>query len=158
MCLFPIPAMIAAACLLATPGVAFEPVAVLTGTAVAPDGDDLAFGDVRVRLRGIAAPEYRQNRHEPGGREATESLSAAVAGRTIVCHLDGTTAGSTRRPVGVCFADGVDLGELQVLSGVARDCPSFSGGIYAEAEAEARRQGHDLSAIYPRPSYCDDGG
>lgn len=143
---------------MAIPTLAFEPVAILSGPAVAPDGDDLAFGNVRVRLRGIAAPEFRQGRHEPGGREAAESLSAAVAGRNVVCHLDGTTAGSTRRPVGVCYADGLDLGEFQVRSGVALDCPSFSGGAYAAAEAEARRLGRDLTAIYQRPDYCNEGG
>lgn len=152
------PALAAALCLLAFPAAAFEPVAILTGMAVAPDGDDLAFGSVRVRLRGIAAPEHRQGRADPGGEEATASLSAAVAGRVITCYLDGTTAGSARRPVAVCYADGIDLGELQVRSGVALDCPRFSGGSYAAAEADAQRRGHDLSTIYERPSYCDDGG
>lgn len=147
----------AAQTVFAFPLVAFEPVAVLTGMAVAPDGDDLAFGNVRVRLRGIAAPEDRRGIVDLGGREATEALSAAIHGRMIVCHLDGTTAGSSGRAVAVCYVDGVDIGEQQVRNGFALDCPSFSGGMYAAAEAEARRMGHDLREIYERPNYCEQG-
>lgn len=140
--------------LAASDGAAFVPVATLSGHAVAVDGDDLAFGDVRVRLRGVAAPEDRRGHREAGGDAATRNLAAAVAGQWVVCHLDGTTAGSTHRPVGQCFAGDVDLGEWQIRSGVARDCPRYSGGAYAEAEAAA---GHLLASTYRLPAYCVGG-
>jgi len=118
------------------------------------DGDDIRFGRVQVRLRGIAAPEdYRGNR-EPGGPEATRHLAELVDGRKVTCQLDGTTAGRSRRPVGTCFVNGEDIGALQVRAGYARDCPAFSGGSYAAAEAEARAAGGDLSRIYALPLYC----
>ncbi len=147
----------AAGLVFAAPAAAFVPAATLSGYASAVDGDDIAFGHVRVRLRGVAAPEDRPGGREPGGAEATRNLAEAVEGRWVVCQLDGTTAGSTRRPVGQCFANGVDLADWQVRSGVARDCPHFSGGDYAGAEAAARAGGRRLSMVYPLPGYCVEG-
>ena len=133
----------------------FQTHAVLSGIAHAIDGDDVAFGEVRVRLRGIAAPEDRRGAIEPGGPEATANLSRIVDHRLVVCHLDGTTTPGSMRPVGICFVDGEDVGRLQVRYGHARDCPRYSGGMYAEDELEARSHGKDLSAIYGLPGYCD---
>lgn len=129
---------------------AFETAAVISGIAEAHDGDDVKFGNVRVRLQGIAAPESR----EPGGLAATESLRAMVSGKLIVCHLDGTTAGSGGRGAGVCYLGPTDLGRHQVEAGLARDCPAYSGGRYADAEQAARATGRDLSATYSLPPYC----
>jgi len=43
---------------------------------------------------------------------------------------------------------------MQVRAGHACNCPAFSGGRYAAAEAEARAAGNDLSRIYDLPDYC----
>jgi micrococcal nuclease len=127
--------------------------ATLTGIATAHDGDDIRFGRIQIRLRGIAAPEDYRGKREPGGPEATRHLAELVDGREVICHLDGTTAGRYR-PVGVCFLDGQDIGAIQVRAGHARDCPAFSGNRYAAAEADARAAGRDLSRIYALPSFC----
>jgi len=141
----------------------FSPIAVLSGVAHARDGDDIEFrpdppipraGIFSVRLRGIVAPEDRRGAVEPGGPASTEHLAQIVDGKTVNCYLDGTTAGSGGRPAGICYVDGVDVGFLQVRSGHARDCPAFSGGQYQNAEAAARAEGNNLSAIYPLPAYC----
>ena len=130
----------------------FEPAGVISGIAGARDGDDVVFGRVAVRLRGIAAPEDRRGAVEPGGPEATAHLRSLVLDRYVVCYLDGTHA--RNRPVGVCYVDGLNVNLAQVAAGHARDCPRFSGGAYAEAEARARAAGRDLSAIYDLPGYC----
>lgn len=131
-----------------------EPVATMTGTPTVKDGDGLLFGKVEVRLQGIAAPEWsRAGGFDPGGEEAKDALIGSVAGREVVCEIDGTVA-SSNRPVGICYLDGVDLGQLLVAGGFARDCPRFSGGRYTLAEREARRAGADLFRIYDLPEYC----
>ncbi|MCP4406567.1 MAG: thermonuclease family protein [Gammaproteobacteria bacterium] len=144
----------------------FKPIAALWGLATVRDGDGVLFGDVEVRLRGIAAPEDSQKNREPGGPESTENLRDIVEkhktdrGQLMLCHLDGSV--TRGRPVGVCFLKypgGVggkmrDIGRLQVEMGHARDCPRFSGGMYADAEKLAKENGQDLSAIYPLPNYC----
>lgn len=127
-----------------------EPVAKLTGIASIEDGDGLLFGRVEVRLQGIAAPEL----DEAMGAESRAGLMRLAAGREVVCHLDGTTAGRSGRPVGVCFVGEVDLGRAQVEAGLARDCPAFSRERYREAELRARSNGHDLSRVYALPGYC----
>lgn len=125
-------------------------VATLTGVAAVKDGDGLLFGRVEVRLQGVAAPEQGDAEIGPA---ATEALREMALGREVTCHLDGTTA-SSNRPVGVCYVDGLDLGAELVRQGVARDCPTFSGGRYADEEHEAQGQGHDLAARYALPDYC----
>ena len=128
--------------------------AVLSGTASVRDGDDVLFGQVSVRLQGIAAPEDRRGSREAGGPEATASLRALVDGRFLVCHLDGATTGKSGRPTGICYLGDLDVGRFQVETGHALDCPAFSHGRYAPAEAAAKVAGRDLGAIYPLPPYC----
>ena len=131
----------------------FETVAVMSGVVTVPDGDDVRFGQINVRLQGIAAPEDGRD-PDPGGPESTANLRAIAEGRYVVCHLDGTTAGRSMRPAGICYLGDRDLGRYQVETGHARDCPAYSGGRYADAEAHAVAAGSDLSAIYDLPGYC----
>lgn len=125
----------------------------IVGVATAKDGDDVIVNGIDIRLQGIAAPEDNGAKREPGGPEATASLHAIVDGKHLRCEPDGTKARG--RPVAICYLDGRDIGELQVLAGHARDCPRFSAGRYEDEEATARAAGRNLSAIYPLPSYCD---
>ncbi len=130
----------------------FPVAATISGIAGVRDGDGILFGDAEIRLQGIAAPEDNPNNREPGGRAATDALERLVKGMPVTCYLDGTTA--RKRPVGVCVLDGEDLGAWMVRNGFARDCPSYSGGRYAEDERMARRDGMDLSERYALPTYC----
>lgn len=132
--------------------VGFESVATLTGTANVIDGDGVLFGHVEVRLQGIAAPEDNGRKRDIGGPESSANLQDFVQGKMLRCELDGTTAG--KRPVGICYLAGKDIGLYQVESGHARDCPNFSDSRYAAAEKIAREAGKDLSAIYELPDYC----
>lgn len=131
---------------------AYETVAVISGVATVADGDGVKFGKVEVRLQGIAAPEDNSRKVEIGGPASTASLRELIEGKFVVCHLDGTTAG--RRPVGVCFVDGVEVNLHQVAAGQARDCPAFSKGRYSDAEQAARAVGIDQSKLYELPGYC----
>jgi micrococcal nuclease len=137
---------------LSAPARAFEPVAIIEGETIAKDGDGLLFGEIEVRMQGIAAPEYRSNRKDRGGLEALDALAELANGRVVRCDLDGTTA--NRRPVGVCHLDDLDLNTETVRLGVARDCPAYSGGRHDDEERQAREAGSDLSRIYPLPDYC----
>lgn len=140
--------------LLATLSLPFQPVATLVGSPSVRDGDGLLFGDIEVRLQGIAAPEDGGEKSEPGGSAATEALVDLVDGKEVTCYLDGTTAGKAKRPVGICFVGGIEINETLIKKGVARDCPAYSGGRYSGAEAAARNKGFDLSLTYPLPDYC----
>lgn len=113
----------------------------ISGIGGVKDGDGVMIGGVEIRLQGIAAPE-----------DASTALSGLVMGKPVTCYLDGTTARG--RPVGVCHVDGVDVGEVMVRNGFARDCPRYSGGRYADAENLVVKSGRDLSANYPLPRYC----
>ena len=142
-----IPAILTPLC--TTPASA-DTVAVITGIASVEDGDGILFGDVEIRLQGIAAPELG----DPFGYESYLGLNALASGKEVRCELDGSTAGRSRRPVGICFLDGLDVGLAQVQAGLARDCPSFSKGRYRDAEKEAKDAGNDLSSVYDLPKYC----
>lgn len=132
----------------------FAPAAVISGVAHAIDGDDVGFGKIAIRLRGIAAPENSRRSVQPGGPEAENSLANLIDGAVVTCHLDGTTAGRGKRPVGVCFVGDVNVNRHQVRTGHARDCPAFSGRAYEADEVFAQAAGADLSSIYRLPEYC----
>jgi micrococcal nuclease len=105
-------------------------------------------GNMPIRLNGLAAPEG----DEPGGGAATQAMIELVEGRTLRCELDGERTHD--RCVGVRHLDGVDISEVMVRSGVARDCPRYSQGRYAEAELQAAAEGATIGSIYPLPGYC----
>ena len=114
------------------------------------DGDTIELGPIAVRLQGIAAPEL----NEPGGADAADAMRDLVLGKDLRCDLTGDR--SHDRVLGVCFLDdGLDVGEVMVFQGNARDCFKFSRGRYADAERHARTMGHDLSRIYALPEYCE---
>ncbi len=107
------------------------------------DGDTIELGPIAVRLQGIAAPDL----NEPGGADAADAMRDLVLGKDLRCDLTGDR--SHDRVLGVCFLDdGLDVGEVMVFLGHARDCRRFSRGRYADAERHARAMGHDLSQIY----------
>jgi len=75
-----------------------------------------------------------------------------VHGREVRCELDGTR--TYDRCVGVCYLDGTDISEELVRRGLARDCPRFSGGRYAQAERRAAAEGASIAEVYTLPGYC----
>ncbi len=122
----------------------------LRGRAHVLDGNTVVVEGISVRLQGVAAPELEPGSldigQETGGPEAAAFLRRLVEGETVVCELTGERAHG--REVGVCHRDGRDLGAAVIEAGLARDCPRFSRGQYAELERpEARR--------LPLPDYCD---
>lgn len=112
------------------------------------DGDTIVVGRTPVRLQGVAAPELRQ----PLGPEARRYLRDLAEGRRVECEPDGTR--SYDRVVAVCRLDGKDVGALLVGRGLARDCPRYSRGRYAAAEAAAEAGGSPIRRLYKAPTYC----
>ena len=112
------------------------------------DGDTIEVGGLPIRLQGLAAPEG----NEPGGDEASEAMRRMVLGRELRCELDGERTHD--RCVGVCYLEGEDISQIMVGRGLARDCPRFSGGRYAEAERQAAAAGATIRRAYPLPGYC----
>ena len=74
-----------------------------------------------------------------------------VQGRMVRCDLDGTR--TYDRCAGVCYLDAVDLSEAMIRRGLARDCPRFSGGRYAEVEHQAAADGATIGRAYPLPGH-----
>ncbi|PST21861.1 thermonuclease family protein [Mesorhizobium plurifarium] len=108
----------------------------LRGLASASDGDSLRIDGRRIRIEGIDAPEIGQmcRRGEDVwdcGAQARQRLADLVAGAMIVCRLHGHDRYG--RELGVCAADGTDLGREMVLSGHA-----VSYGLYRGEEETAR--------------------
>jgi micrococcal nuclease len=122
----------------------------LSGRAHVLDGDTIAVGGVTVRLQGVAAPELDHPslgiEQETGGPEAAAFMRRLVEGRVVVCELAGERTHG--REVGVCYREGHDIGAAVIEAGLARDCPRFSSGRYAELERLAAKS-------LPLPSYCE---
>jgi endonuclease YncB( thermonuclease family) len=122
----------------------------LRGRAQVLDGDTITVEGVHVRLQGVAAPELDHAglgiEQEPGGPEAAAFMRRLVEGQVVVCELTGERTHG--REVGICSRAGRDIGAAVIEAGLARDCPRFSEGRYAELE---RPPAKSLSL----PSYCE---
>jgi endonuclease YncB( thermonuclease family) len=112
------------------------------------DGDTMEVGSMPIRLNGLAAPDG----DEPSGAAATKAMTELVRGRTLRCELDGERTHD--RCVGVCYLEGENISEVMIQRGVARDCPRFSQGRYAQAEREAAADGATIGRTYSLSGYC----
>jgi endonuclease YncB( thermonuclease family) len=114
----------------------------IKGRARVVDGDTLWLGNIKVRLKGIGAPE----RGRPRYRDATKVLQNLVAGQIVTCRLNGDK--SYDRYVGSCFVGEIDIAAEVIASGNALDCRRYSGGRYRKFETlDARR-------VIRQASYC----
>lgn len=115
----------------------------LTGTVThVRDGDTIVVGKLAVRLNGVHAPE----RQDTGGSEATEFMRSLTFGKSLRCELNGER--TYDRLVGICYLQGIDIGETIVKAGLALDCPRYSGGRYRGIETTEARLNIKL------PRYC----
>jgi endonuclease YncB( thermonuclease family) len=112
------------------------------------DGDTIELGAMAIRLGGLAAPEW----DAPGGQEATDAMKGLVLGKVVTCELDGTA--TYDRCAAICTLAGADISETLVDMGLARDCPRYSGGRYADAEQAAADRGSTIRVMYQLPGYC----
>jgi endonuclease YncB( thermonuclease family) len=126
-----------------------------SGQASVISGDTVAIADTpRIRLRGIVAPRDDKYLRQPGGPESTENLRAFVEGKTIRCVV-GHPDRAAQMVYAFCYLGDKDIGLYQIETGHARDCLDVNvPADYAQAEARARAQGRDLSAIFPLPDGC----
>ena len=90
--------------------------------------------------------------NEPCGREATATMRRLITGRELRCELDGSR--TYDRCAGICYLDGADIAAELVRRGLARDCPRFSGGRYADVEREAAEDRATIRESYRLPGYC----
>lgn len=84
----------------------------IKGRARVIDGDTLWLGDIKVRLNGIDAPE----RVQPRFRDATRPLQGFVAGKTVICRLNGEK--SYVRYISTCYVASMILGLPLSLRGM----------------------------------------
>ena len=106
------------------------------------DGDSLVVRGVEIRLNGLHAPEYNQR----GGEAAKNWMRTQYGGKTLTCVLSGQR--SYDRMIATCYGpQGDDIAASLIAAGLARDCPRYSGGRYAQFETQQSRR-------FPLPGYC----
>ncbi len=110
----------------------------ISGQVRVVDGDSLAIGKRRLRLKGIDAPEIKQRCRKDGleygcGVEAASFLRGLVGRQTVDCKGEGTDRYG--RDLVRCKAGGVDLNATMVRSGHA-----IAFGDYESVEAVARAE------------------
>ena len=129
-----------------------QPENVVTGIAMAVDGDSLRLDGKDIRLAGIDAPELHQTclregqRAYPCGEVARKALSEMIAGRLVTCRVSGRDR--YRRRLASCEAGGEDVGAALVRRGYA-----LAYGRYEGEEAAAREKRLELwSGSFEHPS------
>lgn len=106
------------------------------------DVDTIVVDHTAIRLNGVDGPET----DTLAGRDARLWMIGYLEGKTLTCALNGQR--SYDRLIGVCYADGQDIGAAAVSAGHALDCPRFSDGRYRVFETE-----HAIAHL-SRSSYC----
>lgn len=97
------------------------------------DADTIVVDGTPVRLNGVDAPELGTQ----SGQAAKRWMVSYLRGKEIACELNGDR--TRDRYVGVCFADGQDIGAAVIAAGHALDCARYSGGRYRRLETPAAR-------------------
>ncbi len=113
----------------------------LAGKAIAVDGDSLLFGETRIRLEGIDAPELSQTCMAGGrsfecGREARNHLRRLIGGHPVSCS--GWQTDKYGRMLARCTVSGTDINAAMVRDGWAVAFGDFDA---EEAQARAQRRG-----------------
>ncbi len=97
------------------------------------DADTIVVDGTPVRLQGVDAPELGT----AAGREARRWMVNYLRGKAVECKLTGER--TYDRYVGVCYAEGQDIGAAVIAAGYALDCARYSGGRYRKYETPAAK-------------------
>jgi Staphylococcal nuclease homologue len=113
----------------------------VTGNGQPIDGDSLWVGGEEVRLKGIDAPEWKQDCERDGarwmcGEIAREELVRGIGDDKVTCTISQRDVYG--RMLGNCSAGGRDLNAGMVASGMA---VAFGGYESQQAKARAERRG-----------------
>ncbi len=111
------------------------------------DADTVAFGSIRIRLKGVAAPERGHREYDAGLQFLRNLLPLSKSAR---CDLTGERTYGRR--VGRCYlidAEGMqtDMQSAVIRAGYARSCVRYGGWRYLLDETSKSRS-------LPFPSYC----
>jgi len=114
---------------------------IVTGYGKPIDGDSLWVGGEEVRLKGIDAPEWKQECERDGaawncGEDARKELVRAIGNDTVTCTISQRDVYG--RMLGNCSAGGRDLNSGMVAAGMAI---AFGGYESQQAKARAERRG-----------------
>ena len=105
------------------------------------DADTISDGRITYRLNGIDAPEMGQACSSQAGKKwkcgeaATSYLAAKLKNASVRC--EGSSQDRYGRTIATCFADGEDIGESLVASGLAWSFRRYSM-VYVQTEETAR--------------------
>ena len=105
----------------------------MAGSVQIRDADTIVVSGTPVRLQGVDAPELGTR----SGQDAKRWMVGYLRGKSVECDLTGEK--TYDRYVGVCYADGEDIGAAVIAAGYALDCSRYSGGRYRNLETSAAR-------------------
>jgi endonuclease YncB( thermonuclease family) len=117
----------------------------------AVDGDTIKLNGITWRLWGIDAPEMKQwCNGQLVGEMAAGMLEMLTKGKTITCEDKGKDRYG--RSIGLCRADGDDLGAAMVELGMAWAFVRYTVQYYPQ-EAKARQENLGVHALKCQPAW-----
>lgn len=106
------------------------------------NADTIVEDGTPVRFQGVDAPELKTR----AGKDAKRWTVNYLRGKKVSCDLTGER--SYDRYIGVCYANGQDIGAAVIAAGHALDCARYSGGRYRHLEQPSAK------SRIKRAGYC----
>lgn len=98
------------------------------------DGDTIVASNRKIRIWGIDTPEKDQ----PGYLAASWLLESLIKEGQLSCKL--IDIDKYKREVMHCLIDGLDIGNMMVKAGMAKDYSKYSGGYYKQEQDQAKSE------------------
>lgn len=106
---------------------------VVAGSLTVRDADTIVVDGTPVRLNGVDAPELQT----AAGKSARRWMVNFLSDKSVECDFNGDR--TYDRWVGICYADGQDIGAAVIAAGHGLDCARYSGGRYRHLETPAAK-------------------
>jgi endonuclease YncB( thermonuclease family) len=117
----------------------------VSGPARIKDADTIEVEGKTFRLHGIDAPEFDQACLDPEGalypcgRVAARELEKFIAGRAVRCEDLGADPVYSKRRIGRCSVEGIDLHHWLVKEGWALNFEPYAKGEFVADQEDARQ-------------------
>ena len=125
------------------------------GKVIVTDGDTIRKGNLKIRLHGIDAPEYKQKCKNSEGQfyacgiKSSDFLKSVINTNDVYC--EGKNTDRYGRLIAICFVNNINLNSTMVKDGWAIAYRYYSKDYIAEEERAKKNKRGIWQGIFEEP-------